>query len=237
MVIILKEIARIWILMGDGEVNIIITKQDFQHYWRRVKERTASSFLGQHFGHYAAAAHSDLLSEVHARHLTLITKISTAPKRWSKGLSLMLENITGVSVVTKLRAILLMEADFNCHNRLIFGDRMMKLARDNGLVPEEIYIKKGKTPEDAILQQVLVYDITRQLRRPLLVVSKKTAQCYSRITHTVASLTLRAYKVRQSSVSSILPPIQTMEYYLRTGFGVFVSFFSSNVCRTVVRWV
>ena len=43
-------------------------------------------------------------------------------------MSVMLEKIAGVALVTKLREILLMEADFNFHNRLIFGDRMMKLA-------------------------------------------------------------------------------------------------------------
>ena len=131
----------------------------------------------------------------------------------------MVEKIAGVAVVTKLRTILLMEADFNCHNRTIFEDRMMKLARENGLVPEEIYSEKGKMPEDAILQQVLMYDIARQLRRPLLVASVDAAQCYDRIAHAVASLTLRAYKVRQSSVASMLTPIQSTEYYLRTGFG------------------
>ena len=95
----------------------------------------------------------------------------------------------------------------------------MKLARENGLVPKEIYSEKGKTPEDAILQQVLVYDIARQLRRPLLVALVDVAQCYNRIAHAVASLTLRAYKVRQTSVASMLTPIQSMEYYFRTGFG------------------
>ena len=79
--------------MGNGEVSIIITKEDFQHYWRRVKEHTVSSFLGRHFGHYAAAAHSDLLSEVHARHLALITKTGAAPKRWPKGVSVMLDKL------------------------------------------------------------------------------------------------------------------------------------------------
>ena len=95
----------------------------------------------------------------------------------------------------------------------------MKLARENGLVPKEIYSKKGKTPEDAILQQVLVYNTTRQLRRPLLMGSVDTTQCYNRIAHMVASLTLQAYKVRQTSLASMLTPIQSMEYYLRTGFG------------------
>ena len=65
-VIMLNEISRIWRLVGDEEVSIIITNNDFQHYWRMVKERTASSFLGRHFGHYTAAAHSDLPSEAHA---------------------------------------------------------------------------------------------------------------------------------------------------------------------------
>ena len=218
-VIILNEIARIYKLMGEGEVSIIITKEDFQHYWKRVKERTASSYSGRHFGHYKSAAHSDYLSEVHARHTALITKTGATPSRWSKGLSVMLEKIAGVAVVTKLRAILLMEADFNFHNKLIFGNCMMKPAREHGLVPEEIYSEKGKTPEDAILQQVLVYDIARQLRRPLMVASVDAAQCYDRIAHAIAALTLRAFKVPQSSASSMLEPIQNMEYYLRTGFG------------------
>ena len=54
-IIILNKIARIWKLMGDGEVSIIIAKEDFQHYWKRVKERTALSYSGRHFGHYKSA--------------------------------------------------------------------------------------------------------------------------------------------------------------------------------------
>ena len=63
----------------------------------------------------------------------------------------MLEKIAGVALVTKLRAILLMEADFNYHNRLIMGIRMMDLAQKHDMIPEEIFSKKGKTAEDAIL--------------------------------------------------------------------------------------
>ena len=50
--------------MGDREVSVIITKEDIQHYWRRMKERTASSYFRRHFGHYKAAAHSKYLSKV-----------------------------------------------------------------------------------------------------------------------------------------------------------------------------
>ena len=42
-VIILQEIARIWAKMGTGEVNITVSTEDFQYYWKRVKERISSS--------------------------------------------------------------------------------------------------------------------------------------------------------------------------------------------------
>ena len=50
--IIPEEITRNWKKMGDGEPNIIITQEDYQHYWKQVKERIASSYSGLHFGHY-----------------------------------------------------------------------------------------------------------------------------------------------------------------------------------------
>ena len=66
------------------------------------------------------------------------------------------------------------------------------------------------------MQQALLFDIARKVRRPLLVAPVDAAQCYDRIAHATAALTLRA---RQSSVASVLTPIQMMKYYLRTGFG------------------
>ena len=87
------------------------------------------------------------------------------------------------------------------------------------MIPEEIFSKKGKAADDAILQQVLVYDITRQLKRPLMVALVDAAQYYDRVSHTMTALTLRAYMVRQSSVMGVLQPIQNMEYYSRTGYG------------------
>ena len=208
--LLLEEIARIWKKMEGGEINIVVSQEDFQYYWKRVKERTSSSFSGVHFGHYKAAAYSDSLSRMHALKLSIISKTGAAPDRWARGLNVMLEKVAGIALVTKLRAILLMEADFNYHNKLIFGQRMMKLARQHGLVPEEIYSEKGRTSEDAILQQVLVYDIARQLRHPLIVASVDASQCYDRVAHAMASLALRAYKVQQSSVVGMLKPIQSM---------------------------
>jgi hypothetical protein len=63
-------------------------------------------------------------------------------KHWSRGLSVMLKKTLGVTLVTKLRAILLMEADFNTSNKIIYSVRMMGQARDHNSMPDEIYSKK-----------------------------------------------------------------------------------------------
>ena len=227
-IILLEEIARIWEKVGEGEVNIVVTQEDYQYYWRRVKEKISSSFSGLHFGHYKAIAHDDYLSDLLARKLSLIAATGSAPERWARGLSVMLEKIAGVALVTKLRGILLLEADFNFHNKLIFGSRMMDLARENGLVPTEIYSEKGRTAEDAILQQVLLYDIARVTKRPLVVASVDAAQCYDRVALAMAALTLRAFKVHNSSVLGMLRPLHCMEFYLRTGFGHSDTFFGGS---------
>ena len=57
-VILLEEIAQIWKKMGEGEVTIAVSKEDFHHYWKIAKERTSLSYSGIHFGHYKATSHS-----------------------------------------------------------------------------------------------------------------------------------------------------------------------------------
>ena len=55
-------------------MDIVISVEDFQYYWKRAEEKTASSFSGLHFEHYRSITHSDVLSKVHALKLSLITK-------------------------------------------------------------------------------------------------------------------------------------------------------------------
>ncbi len=57
----------------------------------------------------------------------------------------------GCALITKLRAILLMEADFNTANKKVFGQRMLDHARNHDLIPEEIYSKRNCLAEDGTL--------------------------------------------------------------------------------------
>ena len=54
----------------------------------------------------------------------------------------MLEKIAGVALENKLRSFLLMEADFNFHNKFAFGYIALNKLYKEGYIPEEQYSQK-----------------------------------------------------------------------------------------------
>jgi hypothetical protein len=72
-----------------------------------------------HFGHYKVAASVDIACPPFSLRRLVLWHGPEARQagRWGCGLNVLLEKIAGVALVHKLRAILLMEADFNMHNR------------------------------------------------------------------------------------------------------------------------
>ena len=98
---------------SNGDIIIVITKEEFRLFWKQVREGTKSSMSGIHYGHYKAAAHSEKASRFLSKKITLISRTGCPPKRCSYRLTGMLEKIVGLALVNKLQAILLMEMDFN----------------------------------------------------------------------------------------------------------------------------
>ena len=88
------------------------------------------------------------MADFFSRQITLVSRCGVPPDRWSYGLIVLLEKVAGVALVNKLRAIILMEADFNMHNKIIFGNRMLAEARAAGIIPEEHFAEKQSTAED-----------------------------------------------------------------------------------------
>ena len=121
-----EEIAHIWGMVPSDSVNGLISRERWQQRWKKVKEDTSSSQSGLHFGHYIADTNCDYISQFHALQVSLALKKGIALERWSKGLSVMLEKMFGVRLISKLRAILLMEADFNTMNKEMFGCWIMR---------------------------------------------------------------------------------------------------------------
>ena len=120
--------------------------------------------------------------------------------------------------MTKLRAILLMEDNFNATNKIVYGSRMIQTAQGHQLIPEEIFSKKNRMADDGTLCKTLFYNITRQARVPAAIASVDASNCYDQIAHAMASLIFQAFGVPLNAVETMLGAIENMKFFLRTGF-------------------
>jgi hypothetical protein len=141
----------------------------------------------------------------------------------------MLEKTLGVTLVSKLRAILLMEADFNAANKIVYGDRMMKNVCKYNQMPEEIFSEKNRMADDGTLCKTLFYVITRQARVPSAITSVDASNCYDRIAHAIPSLVFQAFGVPTAAIETMLSTIENMKFFLRTGFGDSTTFAGGGI--------
>jgi hypothetical protein len=195
------EIAAIHHLIPANSVPIVITPEQWKQYWKVINEETLSSESGIHFGHYVVGSMSDIISHYHASHVLVTLAHAIQLERWSCGLSIMLEKtLLGVTLVTKLRATLLMEGDFNATNKIVYGVRMLQNAQNHNQMPEEIFSKKNRMADDGTLCKTLFFDIARQARVAAAITLVDASICYDRIVHTMALLIFQAFGVPTTAV-------------------------------------
>ena len=162
---LLKQLGAAANSIRSNSCQATISAEDFISYWNGRKEKTSSSFSGLHFGHWKAAAQSKNLSIIHAKSIELAFATGTPLDRWIIGLSVMLEKKPGVIDVDKLRAILLMEADFNFANHLFFGKRLRASAEENNIFSQDTFgSRENNSSIEVSLCRLLFFDMVRQLK-------------------------------------------------------------------------
>ncbi|KAL9190098.1 hypothetical protein ACHAXT_007309 [Thalassiosira profunda] len=228
-VALFEAVGRVRAKVPKDSTKAIISPEQWKEYWKVQSEETSSSESGLHFGHYKCGVSNDTVSTYHASRVSVVLFHGVALSRWSRGLSVMLEKLLGVTLVSKLRAILLMEADFNASNKIVYGTRMMETVREHKLMPDEIFSERGRTADDGSLTKTLFYDVTRQARVPAAIASVDASNCYDRIAHAIASLVSQAFGVPANAMQSMLGAIQDMKFFLRTGFGDSTDFAGGGV--------
>lgn len=163
-------------------------RQHFQSYWNHASEKTSSSISGNNFGHYKVAAKDNELSEFHAK-LIETSYITGIPLlRWTFTLACLFEKIENVILVDKLRAILLLEADFNGANKTFFGKRMIDCLERDSMLPDELFARRETEAIEVALNCILLSDIARQKKHPLAIAGADVAYCYDCVAHPFASL-------------------------------------------------
>ena len=134
----LRQFLQLLYQLEPNPVDVHISTERWRGHWKHSKEKIASSISGLHFGHYKAMSQDCNLSCIKSTLVNLAIKNSIPLSRWLKGVSIMLEKKENLHLVSKLRAILLLEADFNAANKIIFNSRMIPSLERNNLIPQEI---------------------------------------------------------------------------------------------------
>jgi hypothetical protein len=197
-----------------------ITTQMFKDGWKKIKENTsAASISGVTFGHMKACAQDEFLAEFEAAMANLPYATGFSPEQWQKGITLMIRKKANVDLVTKLRTIVLTEADFNYCNKVL-GKTTLEHAETNKLLPKEQYgSRKGHNSIDHAVHKRLAYDIMRQSRRAGALCSNDAKSCFDRVVHSIAMLAYRRLGVAVPPVKCMLETIQNMKHHIRTNYG------------------
>ena len=94
--------------------------------------------LGLHFSYYKVQVQDLTLVSIRNAIINLAIRKGLPLKRWLRGLSVMLKKAPGKILVSKLRAILLLEADFDALHKIIFNCRILLALEKENLIPKEI---------------------------------------------------------------------------------------------------
>ncbi len=112
-----NKIAAIRKIIPKDSVSPVITPVQWKRYWAWPPFQPLHCW--QQIGYH---------SHYHDAWVTVILAHAVQLECWSRGLLVMIKKTLGVMPMTKLRAILLMEVDFNASNRIIYNVRMMRQA-------------------------------------------------------------------------------------------------------------
>ena len=189
----------------EDRILMMFTWDDFCDYWKKWKELTSSSHSSLHFHHYKVVIKNDTLSEMHVVFVDIAVNSGYSPMHWQHGLTVMLEKKKGVILVSKLCAILLMEANFNYANKTIFGRRMMFFAQDRQEVAEECSgSRRYHEATDIALNCHLFCNIARQKWCSVAISCTDLEQCYNCIAHSIASLGDKQWGVPVQAITCLL---------------------------------
>lgn len=119
----------------------------------------------------------------------------------------------------KLRAILLLEADFNGANKTFFRKRMIDRLEDSKQLPDELFARRETEVIEVALNRILLSDIAHQKKRTLAITGADVAYCYDCVAHPFASLASQKVGMPQQVTTSFFSVIQDMKMFLCTGYG------------------
>ena len=168
---------------------------------------------------FKTASYNRYLLAMHTAKLTLAASTGVPLAHWGNGLTVLLEKVFVNIYIDKMRAICLLEADYNWLNKFVFAKQMRGKAFLGDIIPAEQFAKRGSQATEGVLTSGLFCDIAWALHKTVAIEIVDLANCYDVVAHPIASIALQSFKVCKVMIAMILYVLKTMTWYLKTAFG------------------
>lgn len=216
-----QEIFELFQGSKHQQITTQIATEQWIKHWERAKERTSSSHSRLHVGHYKAHTEMHAIAEIKCKLVNLALKSGQHLKRRIKGVSVMLEKVAGNINVQKLRAILLLEADFNALCKIVFNNRLVpKLEKVDAIPVEIIGGRRAQVVTHLALSKKLIADIVNVRKVPMITACADATNCYDRVAHPFASLCAQCFELEILHLVVLFRATQSMKMFLRTSYGL-----------------
>ena len=142
----------------------------------------------------------------------------------------MLEKVPGNINAQKLRAILLLEADFNAMHKIIFNNRLIpRIEAENAIPLEVIGGRRSQAATHLALDKKLIADIANVRKLPMVTICADATNCYDRVAHPFASLCAQYFGLELTYLTVLFQAIQSMKMFLRTSHGISTNYYSDTI--------
>jgi hypothetical protein len=172
-------------------IDTTITTEDLSALVKNHCEHTSSSPSGHHFGHYhTLLCDPDILGYI-ASIVNFCFQWGKTLHRWEKVTYTLIPKEPGISKLTCIQCIPLIEVDLNhlCLSE-IYGKRLMDNAEQyyDLLHASQYSSRKGKMAIRAVLLKRFSYDIIQQSRMDACMVDNDVAACYDQVIPSIAMI-------------------------------------------------
>jgi hypothetical protein len=173
-------------------LDSVLTLKDLREAYAHMREDTASSPSGIHYGHYRTMLRDPSIFDTYGLMTIFAFQWGVVPTRWLSAVQILLEKDPGRPRISRLRRIQLLEADMNTGFKVIWGHRLLNKATQLGLISDCQYgIRKGRMCLSAVLLKRLSYDCIRLQCHTAAVLDNDMRACYDRIIPSQATLVAR----------------------------------------------
>ena len=139
----------------------------------------------------------------------------------------MLEKSVGNFNAQKLRAILLLEADFNAMHKIIFNNRLApNIEAANAIPVEAIGGRRSQAATQLALDKNLIADIVNARKLPTITICADATNYYDRVVHPFASLCAQYFSLEITCLAVLFRAILSMKMFLRTAHGMSTTYCS-----------